>query len=138
MQKRRKSSRRRTYVRQRRFSAVEKRIIITLEKSDRISSAFIVFVPNKSLIIALIRFFRSALFSILGMYFIISAAQGFLSVRMHLSRILRTCYLLRLYSQQLFPLSRLLLGTKHLLIFALPLEARGCGGAWRPQYALRQ
>ena len=28
-----------------------------MEKSDRISSAFIVFVPNKSLIIALIRFF---------------------------------------------------------------------------------
>ena len=50
---------------------------------------------------------------------------------MHLSRILRTCYLLRLYSQQLFPLSRLLLGTKHLLIFALPLKlaaaaALGC------------
>gem|GEM_PF-6527807 len=53
----------------------KKRIIITLEKSDRISSAFIVFVPNKSLIIALIRFFGLRFFSLLGMYFIISTAQ---------------------------------------------------------------
>ena len=34
-----------------------------MEKSDRISSAFIVFVPNKSLIIALIRFFGLRFFS---------------------------------------------------------------------------
>ena len=35
-----------------------------MEKSDRISSAFIVFVPNKSLIIALIRFFGLRFFSL--------------------------------------------------------------------------
>ena len=35
-----------------------------MEKSDRISSAFIVFVPNKSLIIALIRFFDLRFFSL--------------------------------------------------------------------------
>ena len=34
-----------------------------MEKSDRISSAFIVFVPNKSPIIALIRFFGLRFFS---------------------------------------------------------------------------
>ncbi len=64
MQNRRKSSRRRTSVRQRRFSAVEKRIIIPLEKSDRISSAFTAFALTKSLSPTFIRFFDLRFFSL--------------------------------------------------------------------------
>ena len=63
MQKRRKSSRRRTSVRQRRFSTVEKADNHFLEKSDRISSAFIVFAPNKSPNHTFIRFFGLRFFS---------------------------------------------------------------------------
>ena len=51
-----------------------------MEKSDRISSAFIVFVPNKSLIIALIRFFGLRFFSLpesfFGLRFFSRPAKG--------------------------------------------------------------
>ena len=43
---------------------MQKRLIISLEKSDRISSAFMAFVPNKSLNHTFIRFFGLRFFSL--------------------------------------------------------------------------
>ena len=85
-----------------------------MEKSDRISSAFIVFVPNKSLIIALIRFFGLRFFSLpesfFGLRFLADPQRGeiksfgvFDFVRARRTSVRRACEIGRRKSENVKP-----------------------------------